>query len=124
MSRVFTDPLVAAWSRAFAVTLLVELAVAAPLLGPAEPSRCRRAALVAIANVASHPAVWFIFPALALGATTRLALSELWAVLLEVGVYRLALRDLPALRAVAASALANGASLGLGLLLRSATGWV
>ncbi|XXT21252.1 hypothetical protein WME94_06770 [Sorangium sp. So ce429] len=124
MSRVFTDPLVVAWSRAFALTLLVELAVASPLLGPAEPSRRRRAALVAIANIASHPAVWFIFPALALGATTRLALSELWAVLLEVGVYRLALRDLPALRAVAASALANGASLGLGLLLRSATGWV
>ncbi|WP_438008452.1 hypothetical protein WME89_06930 [Sorangium sp. So ce321] len=124
MTRVFTDPLVVAWSRAFAVTLLVELAVATPLLGPAEPSRWRRAALVAVANVASHPAVWFIFPALALGATTRLALSELWAVLLELGVYRLALRDLPALRAVAASALANGASLGLGLLLRSATGWV
>jgi hypothetical protein len=81
-------------------------------------------ALVALANVASHPAVWFIFPALALGASARLTLSELWAVLLELGVYRLALRDLPVSRALAASALANGASLGLGLLLRAATGWV
>ncbi|WP_437591397.1 hypothetical protein [Sorangium sp. So ce1000] len=124
MSRVFTDPVVAAWARAFMVTLLVELAVASPLLGAAERSRGRRAALVAVANIASHPAVWFIFPALALGATARLALSELWAVLLELGVYRLALRDLPAARAVAASALANGASLALGLLLRAATGWV
>lgn len=124
MSGIVTDPLVAAWARAFVFTLLVEFAVAVPLLGAAEPSRARRAALVAVANVASHPAVWFILPALALSATARLALSELWAVLLELGVYRLALRDLAVLRAVAASALANGASLGLGLLLRAATGWV
>ncbi|WP_438042127.1 hypothetical protein [Sorangium sp. So ce128] len=124
MSRVFTDPLVAAWARAFAFTLLIELAVASPLLGAAERARGRRAALVAVANLASHPAVWFIFPALAIGATARLALSELWAVLLELGVYRLALRELPATHAIAASALANGASLGLGLLLRATTGWV
>ena len=124
MSGLFLDPYVTAWSRAFALTLAIELAVAAPLLGLAEPSWRRRAALVALANVASHPAVWFVFPALAVGQAWRLALSEAWAVMLEIGVYRLVVRELPMSRAVAASALANGASLGLGLALRAATGWV
>lgn len=109
----------ALWVRAFAVTLGVELAVATWFL-PKEASRVRRLGAVTVANVASHPAVWFVFPDLVSSWHTALLLSEAWALGSEVLVYRLVFPTLSWRKAFAASALANGASILAGIALRTA----
>ena len=110
------------WLRAFAVTALVELGAALPLLREAEPSRIRRVGGVVVANLATHPVVWFVIPALGMDYRASVTLSEAWAVGMELVVYRLVFRlSLP--RACAVSALANGASFAVGLLLRFLTAW-
>ena len=44
--------------------------------------------------------------------------------LVEAAFYRLVFEESDAVEALGISALANGASLGIGLLVRGATGWV
>ena len=114
---------VLAWFKAFLLTVLVELAVAVPLLREHEPSPWRRAGIVAFAQLASHPAVWFIFPELRIGWSWIIGFAEVWAVLSETAYYALVFRGLGGRRAFGVAALANGVSYGLGLLLRAA-GWV
>jgi len=108
---------VLAWLRAFALTVAVELGVAMPLLAPAEPRRARRAAVILLANLATHPLVWFAFPGLTFGATTRLAASELWAVVAEAAIYRLVWPNASLRRAAAVSLAANAASVAAGQVL-------
>ena len=103
------------WLRAFGLTLVVELPVAAPLLATAEPRPARRLAVVALANLATHPLVWFLFPGLALGHGARLALSESWAVMAELAIYLLVWPTLRFRRAAFTSLAANGASFAVGL---------
>jgi hypothetical protein len=104
------------WLRAFGLTLVVELAIALPLLAPVEPRLSRRASAVLAANLATHPLVWFLFPGLAIGAGARLALSEVWAVLAELAIYRIVWPALSIRRATMVSAAANAASLVAGLV--------
>lgn len=113
------------WARAFAFTLAVELLVVFVALGKGQPW-WRRLGGAGFAQLASHPAVWFIFPQLPLSYGITVAVAELWAVSSEVLIYRLVFRELGWLRALAVSALANGLSLGLGLTLRALSkqlGW-
>ena len=107
------------WLRAFTVTVAVEVAVALPLLRRIEPRRGRRIAVVLLANLATHPLVWFLFPGLNLRFETRMALSELWAVAVEAGTYRIVWPALGPRSSGLISLLANGASLGVGLVLRA-----
>lgn len=104
------------WAIAFGLTLAVELAVAVPLLGP-PATRRRRAAIVTLAQLITHPCVWFVLPELGLSRTTYLVLAEGWAVLGELCWYRLVFRAHPWSRLLAVSALANGCSLAVGTLL-------
>lgn len=113
---------VADWLRAFGLTLLTELAVAVPLLATADRRVGRRIAVVTIANLTTHPLVWFLFPGLALGRPTRLFLAETWAVLAEAAVYATVWPPLPRRRALLASVLANGASVAAGLMLAKVIG--
>jgi hypothetical protein len=106
---------VANWLRAFGLTLLVELAIALPLLAPVEPRLSRRAAAVVVANLATHPLVWFLFPGVSVVGNARLALSETWAVLAELAIYRFVWPDLSIRRATLVSLAANAASLLAGL---------
>ena len=106
------------WSRAFALTVLSELLVAPWFLPKREP-RWRRLGAVVVANCASHPAVWFVFPELGLSYMKWVLLAELWAFGSEVFVYRLVFPELGWRRAVAASALANAASVAAGLVARA-----
>ena len=108
---------IADWLRAFALTVAIELAIATPLLRSAEPRLLRRSMAIVLANLATHPSVWFIFPGAALGATPRLALSELFAVVVELLVYRLIWPELSWRRALATSLCANALSALAGLLL-------
>ena len=107
---------VAEWAQYFAVTTLVELAVAVPLLGFGE-GRWRRVFTVALAQLVSHPAVWFILPELGMRRGTYLTVAETWAVVSELLLYRLVFERLSWARALGVSALANGASLAAGTLL-------
>jgi hypothetical protein len=119
-------PLITAWFRAFAFTLLIELVPASWVLRR-ELLLGRRVALITIANIASHPAVWLIFPELGAGLRwprlVTLLVSEAWAFGLEALIYWLFLGTSRWQKAVAASVLANGLSLSLGYVLR-AFGWV
>jgi len=106
-----------AWLRAFALTLLVEIPIAVPLLARAEPRIARRVAVVVVANLATHPLVWFLFPGLTLGSAARLALSEVWALGAELAIYLIVWPSLRFRRAGIASLAANAASLAVGFLL-------
>lgn len=113
------NPDVVGWFAAFLLTLMVEQIVATPVLAPSGAGWFRRAGVVSLANLATHPLVWFAFPKLGLSATGRLVTAELFALSIETSAYLLVWPTLRPIRAFAASALANGASLGVGLSLRA-----
>jgi hypothetical protein len=81
--------------------------------------RARRLLLVALANLASHPAVWFVFPELGLSYAGWLALAEAWAVSIEALAYGVLLPGTGARRALVVSLAANAASFAAGLGLRA-----
>lgn len=107
---------VAEWAKYFVETALVELCLAVPLLGR-EETRVRRVAAVLFAQVSSHPAVWFVFPALGMRRVHYLVVAEAWAIVSELLLYRLVFERLSWARALGVSALANGASLAAGTFL-------
>ena len=112
------------WLKAFVLTLAIECPIAAWLLRAQGVGRLRLAALLVFANLATHPLVWFVFPALAVHPWAAFCLSELFAVIAE-GVFFVAALRVRAARAFAVSAAANGTSLALGLLLyRFVSGWM
>jgi len=102
---------------AFALTLAVELVVAVPILAPGG-GRWRRVAGVLVAQLATHPAVWFFWPQFGWQRSTYLFVAEGFALVTEVLIYRLVFPKLPWSRALAASALANGTSVLLGVWLQ------
>jgi hypothetical protein len=108
---------VANWLRAFGLTLLVEIPIAVTLLGRVEPKLARRIWVVVVANLATHPLVWFLFPGLAAGRAARIGLSEAWAIIAELAIYRLVWPSLQLRRAAVVSLAANGASVAVGLAL-------
>ncbi|MDF3064896.1 MAG: putative rane protein [Polyangiaceae bacterium] len=118
--------LVLHWFRAFVLTLVIEQAAAGYVLRPYAPA-LRRASLIAVANMASHPAVWLIFPEVGAGLgfppLATLLVSEAWAFGLEALIYVLFLGAGHARRALHASTFANASSLLLGFGAR-ACGWV
>jgi len=108
-----------AWLVAFLITAAVEAPIVAALTARAPVRLWRRVLLAVFAQLATHPLVWFVFPRLVgLTGRTSTILSEAWAWLAEAGFYLLVLPGLPATRALGVSALANGASVVAGLLLR------
>jgi hypothetical protein len=106
-----------AWLPAFLLAVVSELAVAVPLLAPSGASLARRIATVSLAQLATHPSVWFIWPLLGWSRPGYVLAAEAFALVTEALVYRLVFERLAWSRAFAASALANGVSLLLGLWL-------
>lgn len=119
-------PLILHWFRAFLITLCIEQFAAGWVLRR-QVSRLRRVSLIAVSNIASHPAVWLIFPELGAGLgwsrTLTLVVSEVWAFGLEALIYGLFLGRGHARTVAWASTFANALSLGIGLAIRS-LGWV
>ena len=119
--------LVLHWFYAFTWTLLLEQIAAGVLLRSALPAWGRRVSIITLANLASHPAVWLIFPELCsgLGLTSRhcLVLSEIWAFGLEGWIYWLFLGPGQLRLALKTTLVANAVSLALGFALRQ-LGWV
>lgn len=100
----------------YLLALGLTLAIEVPVVAALYPGRRRRLALVAVpANVVTHLALHFIFPRLLAPGAPALFLGEAFATLAEAAVYAVAGRDLG--RALVASALANAASFGAGVLL-------
>ena len=106
----------ALWLRYFAVTVAIELLVAIPLLR-GQASLARRAAAVVVANLASHPIVWFVLPRMISPRASMIATAETWAIASETVVYALVFPGLPRLRAVGVSAVANAVSFLAGVVL-------
>jgi hypothetical protein len=103
------------WLAAFCLTLLVEIPAVVLLARRLEPRPRRRAALALLGNVLSHPAVWFVFPALGLGWVATTTLSESWAWLVEAALYRAGFAHAGWRPALVVSLVANLLSFGLGL---------
>lgn len=101
------------WLVAFVFTQVVE----APIYAKLGRLGWRRALLP---SALSHPVLWFVImsPRLELGYTSALVGGELFAWLSEAALLRWGFGVAPT-RALLLSALANAASLGLGLLSRA-----
>lgn len=125
------------WSKAFALTVGLEVPIVIASYGRFRPaaSAPARAVLAFFAQLASHPAVWFVFPRLGMSWLTMVVCAEVWAVLSETIFYALTLGGVSALpsglgspaawgRAFAISFLANAVSFISGLVVRELTGWV
>jgi hypothetical protein len=109
--------LVDLWFRAFLLTFLVEVPIVALMLRRWEPNRPRLLALAFFANLASHPAVWFVVAQLLMvGTPAYLGAAEGWAVACEALFFWAAFRGLPVRRAIVVSLAANAASFVAGLL--------
>jgi hypothetical protein len=104
------------WLRFFAFTTVVEALVAFPMLRAADASPWRRAGAILIANLTTHPLVFFFFARVLPDRLTLTIVAESWAVLAETGVYALIFSKLGWPRAFSVSALANGASYTLGIV--------
>lgn len=105
----------AAWLPAFLLTEAVE----APIYRHAAGARWPAALL---ASAWTHPLVWFAFPVLfegALGYVPMVVLAEAFA----IGVEAAWLAHRGVRRPIVWSAVANGASVGVGLALRWVVGW-
>ena len=109
---------VSAWFTAFVVTVVIEGPIVWWFVRGREASVLRVGAAVLLANLASHPAVWFIFTQLLLvGSVAYTLTTEAWAVIVEAVLYVLALRGVGPRRALAASLVANVASYLVGVLV-------
>jgi hypothetical protein len=111
------------WLRAFALTVVIELAVAFPFLSRLEGRKGRRLGGVLLVNLATHPLVWFLFPGLAMSYALRDGLAESWAVAGETIGYLVIWPALGLRRAAVLALIANGTSYALGLTFRFA-GWL
>ena len=111
-------PSLQAWLFAFLSTVAVEVPVVVALTRGHPTPAWRRALIAIFAQLVTHPLVWFVFPRL-VGLTGRssLALSELWAWLAEAAFYGVVLTGLSPARALGISAVANSASILVGLVI-------
>lgn len=101
---------VSAWFAAFVLTVTIEAPIVWVLLRRNAPDVRRLAALVVFANLATHPAVWFVFTQLFLVGTTEYVLvAEGWAVSAEALFYGLTC-DLTVGRALGVAFATNLAS--------------
>jgi hypothetical protein len=105
------------WLKAFALTVCIEAGVGVPLLADADRRLWRRVAAVFFANLASHPAVWFVFPWLGRHRST-LWMSEAWAVTIEAALFVTMFPEAKKLRLAGVSLLINGCSWGIGRVLQ------
>jgi hypothetical protein len=106
----------ALWVRYFALTVAIELLVAIPLLRDAG-SLPRRATAVLVANLTSHPIVWFVIARVIPERSVMIPVAEGWAIASEAVVYALVFPALPRARALGISGVANAGSFLVGLAL-------
>lgn len=108
------------WPEALALTLAVEVPLAALLARPLRLPLLRAVAAAVAASLLTHPALFFGVRAAspALGYWPAVAAGEALVVLAEAGIYA-ALVPAPARSAAALSLVANSASFGTGLAIHA-----
>ena len=84
--------------------------------GQMAPKFSRRAMAILVANLATHPLVWFFFSRLGLPRATFIVVAETWAFGFEVLAYRTIFPSASWKRCSLVSISANSASFLLGLL--------
>jgi hypothetical protein len=110
------------WFPAFVLTLLVEGVVVLYAFRDAGVGLPRLVLMLVFANLATHPAVWFVFTQLFLvGTTAYLVAAESWAVAAEALFYWTVLPRVPVRRVVAVAVAANAASFLVG---RAVNAWL
>lgn len=114
---MFLQRLLAFWPVAFALTLVIEVPIFT-MLGPAATSRKRAALAGAAGTCLTHPLLWFVWFPLIHHHTLATISGEILVVGAECVIFHLLTGRCSWTRAAAASALANAASFGLGLILR------
>jgi hypothetical protein len=104
------------WLYAFVLTALIEL----PIVVAMTSGNMNRRLLVGFgAQLATHPLLWFYFARIpGITGRTGVFLGELFAVVAEAVIYRIAITKLSSLRAFGVSAVANGVSLAIGVLMQ------
>ena len=108
----------AGWLYAFSLTVAIELPVVLLLTQSNALTWRRRAAFGLLAQLITHPLVWFVFPTIpGITGRTALTLSELCAWIVEAGVYVLAGVAPTTLSALGVAGVANGLSLAAGVLM-------
>jgi hypothetical protein len=106
------------WLYAFLLTAAIEIPVVLVLTYGNAISWRRRASFGLLAQLVTHPFVWFIFPTIpGITGRTALTLSELYAWFAEAAVYALAGVAPTSLSALGVAGVANGLSLAVGLLM-------
>jgi hypothetical protein len=106
------------WFSAFVLTIAVEVPVALFALHRVESDHVRLTVLVVFANLATHPAVWFVFTqVLLVGTLPYVLVVESWAIVAEALFYAVTIRDLGWRRAVFVAVIANAASFAIGRLV-------
>lgn len=109
---------ISGWFAAFVLTLAVEVPIVVYLMRRAEPNVVRLSILAVFANLATHPAVWYVFTQLFLVGTAGYTLAaETWAVAVEAVFYGVAVRGISARRAIGVSLAANLSSFAVGRLV-------
>jgi hypothetical protein len=105
------------WFIGFALTLALEAPWILVGLRSFETRRARRVLALLFANLATHPLVWYLFPALPLTRRHSLLGSELWAFAAEWLFYSSYIERLSFRRSALLSFAANGTSFLLGSLI-------
>ena len=104
------------WLRGFGLTIAIEESIAVPLLAPVEPGRVRRVLAVLLANLSTHPLVWFFFTRVGWSWAVGIWVAEAWAFGFEIVAYRVIFANASWKRCALVSVSANGVSYLLGLL--------
>lgn len=114
--------------QAFSLTFLIETAILYLLLRNSKHYTKKQIIFVSfVANALTHPIVWFVFPSLALpfslasgfgfGYLLQTLFSEMFAFLVEAGVFVLLFPKLPMRQALFLSLICNAVSFLAGLVL-------
>ena len=118
-------PVIAIWFAAFVLTICIEAPVIWFIVGQAEWRAMRKIGTIVLANMATHPVVWFIFPLLPVSRFLTLAFSEIFAFVVEAWLYAMLFDGISLRRAALASGLANTLSFSVGYLtFPTIAGWL
>ena len=99
---------ISSWFPAFVITLVVEIPIVAVLVRRWERDAIRLGIIIVVANLATHPVVWYVISQiLSVGTPAYTLAAEIWAVAVETAIYWAAIRGLPVRRALVVAAVAN-----------------
>jgi hypothetical protein len=110
------SPLVEAWLRSHLWTQAIEVSGTVLLLRGRGIPVWRRAAASGVGTLLTHPILWFVWPRIWGGYWSGITIGELAIIGVEAGVMRAAL-PISGREALSTSALVNGGSYLLGVLL-------